>query len=878
MQNGKPRSANRPHNRRPRFGGPGSGTGSGGGDSSGVKPVEALTGYTDNQVGIDDNACVVCFKNVDIYSIGDCDHPVCYECSTRMRVLCQQNECPICRHVLSKVLFTLEKLPYRELEASNRSDYYSKKYRIGFCSAEIQQKFFQLLDHPCPKCDAPPYRTFQGLRNHVRSEHGLLYCDLCVETLKIFTFERRCYTQAELQLHNTKGDPDNRSHRGHPLCEYCKKRYVDRDELFRHLRREHYFCHFCDADGCNEFYNEYADLADHFRQEHFLCEEGKCATEQFVGAFRNEIEYKAHVANVHGNTLNKQQAKQARTLQLEITLGPRGRSGQTEQGIANMKARNDEHNDYLDDYPSTSAQRQVNIDAGNEEQFPTLRGATTGPSVSLVRPPPPSMRNLSGTSGLARTKENFPALGGGNAGGLVGNLAARAAQSQHPVAAVFKKPTSGASSSNRSSAAAASNGMMLHVSNRPAAPAKKAGAPQMDFPALSSGKGNKKNLRNLEEDLLPSGANVPMTNVSAKHRTLVDDYVSVANPSNFHKLQMVQKEENEARARLEAAKKSAPKLTAAEFPTLGPSATVSASSGRGNAPRPASGAASLNWSKPTSEKKQRELENRKAKVAPAPVLPVGAAKTSPKANNSQEQQANKKDKKSKDKKNNQENHPKAVKQKEKNNNNEQKSTANGAPTTPIRAPPGLGSGGPLKPPPGFMSNVTVNSVAKLPNNLTFTSSLGESFNIVPSPYSYTDPPDTSTRNQNLVDQLRDILRSPEALNEFRLLSSKFRDSSCSGRAYYEHCQCAMLSSFHTIFPELLAMLPDISKQQELYLVHKQHLNSMSPAQRKSLPNLEVCGVCKQILMTADLEGHQKAHELTKNFPVLGSSASNVQRH
>lgn len=50
-----------------------------------------------------DNNCVVCFKVVAIYSVGECDHPVCYECSTRMRVLCEQNECPICRANLSKV-------------------------------------------------------------------------------------------------------------------------------------------------------------------------------------------------------------------------------------------------------------------------------------------------------------------------------------------------------------------------------------------------------------------------------------------------------------------------------------------------------------------------------------------------------------------------------------------------------------------------------------------------------------------------------------------------------------------------------------------------------------------------------------------------------
>ena len=51
----------------------------------------------------DGNICVVCFKSVEIFSIGICDHPVCYECSTRMRVLCKQMECPICRQEMIKV-------------------------------------------------------------------------------------------------------------------------------------------------------------------------------------------------------------------------------------------------------------------------------------------------------------------------------------------------------------------------------------------------------------------------------------------------------------------------------------------------------------------------------------------------------------------------------------------------------------------------------------------------------------------------------------------------------------------------------------------------------------------------------------------------------
>lgn len=34
-----------------------------------------------------DKTCVVCFKIVDIFSIGECDHPVCYECSTSMPII-----------------------------------------------------------------------------------------------------------------------------------------------------------------------------------------------------------------------------------------------------------------------------------------------------------------------------------------------------------------------------------------------------------------------------------------------------------------------------------------------------------------------------------------------------------------------------------------------------------------------------------------------------------------------------------------------------------------------------------------------------------------------------------------------------------------------
>lgn len=67
-----------------------------------TKPVQQPS--EDSQdAGDTDNTCVVCFKIAEIFSVGVCDHPVCFECSTRMRVLCKQNECPICRQDMPKV-------------------------------------------------------------------------------------------------------------------------------------------------------------------------------------------------------------------------------------------------------------------------------------------------------------------------------------------------------------------------------------------------------------------------------------------------------------------------------------------------------------------------------------------------------------------------------------------------------------------------------------------------------------------------------------------------------------------------------------------------------------------------------------------------------
>ena len=59
------------------------------------------------------------------------------------------------------------------------------------------------------------------------------------------------------------------------------------------------------------------------------------------------------------------------------------------------------------------------IDAQNETEFPSLAPTINSSGASALMRHHMSLRQKSGPAGLARTKENFPALGG--AGGILTN-------------------------------------------------------------------------------------------------------------------------------------------------------------------------------------------------------------------------------------------------------------------------------------------------------------------------------------------------------------------------------------------------------------------------------------------------------------------------
>ncbi len=129
--------------------------------------------------------CPVCLSRMSIFAVGLCNHHVCAECSTRMRVLCEQNECPICRQDMPKVFFSVSRKRFAEVE--NEPYRIEKRFRICFENGSVETQFWRLLEHRCPICpeEERPYRNFKDLGRHVGREHEHFYCELCTDHLKV---------------------------------------------------------------------------------------------------------------------------------------------------------------------------------------------------------------------------------------------------------------------------------------------------------------------------------------------------------------------------------------------------------------------------------------------------------------------------------------------------------------------------------------------------------------------------------------------------------------------------------------------------------------------------------------------------------------------
>lgn len=139
-------------------------------------------------------------------------------------------------------------------------------------------------------------------------------------------------------------------------------------------------------------------------------------------------------------------------------------------------------------------------------------------------------------------------------------------------------------------------------------------------------------------------------------------------------------------------------------------------------------------------------------------------------------------------------------------------------------------------PPGFKPRPACDG-------MLFTNSTGQTFSA--PVHAYIPPPDFEARNRSLVKKFSLALGSAAAVENFKVASRAFRDSIISAEEFYKHCKNAMGSELDSVYTDLVALLPDIAKQQELVV-------------GRDL-NLEICATCGQVIAPNDRIAHDSAH-------------------
>ncbi|PIK55709.1 putative zinc finger protein [Apostichopus japonicus] len=714
-----------------------------------------------------------------------------------MRALCKQMYCPVCRADLNQVVFMNKHHLFKGIITHRFPR--DRDTKIFFQNNRVRLEFNKLLQHQCALClTRNSEGTFKMLQDHMRKDHELFYCELCLEHLKIFTSERKCYPRKDLAQHRRKGDADDTSYKGHPLCEFCDKRYFDNDELLKHLRRDHYFCHFCESSGVsNQYYDDYGNLKDHFQDSHYLCEEADCQFEQFSHAFASDIDLKAHRAAVHSKTFSKFQARQNRQIDVEINLPPRTRD---RRGGGPTVGRGRAH-----------------LLRDDDDEEDTLRAMQA--SLQTSRAEEESKR---------RQKEEKVRKKNNN----------RKAPDE-----VYEQPYTDVRLSDPS----------FEESAKPRRNHSKVQAVEKT--------GHEDGKTKEEENV-----NVPVVRTDRDFPKLLDQEVDQTTPlvSSWGK----------------------PKMRVDDFPGLKPSAATT----------------------PSSSQSQTSGSWRPQKVGSLSEYPVlsgggtttttktgGSSKAAKTATVSQNVQSKPHNSKGGDSRQGQ-SVPRQVPPPSSAPKKKQVATNSQPPK--FKAKPGEFPS--LSSIATFLKNDSVPN--RHPENVTdgrqsewkrptverhTAPPKKEPKQKAPSS-SFVPPEDYKDRNRALVHRIRKCLKDKDGgFDLFRTLSGQFRTNLLTAQDYYDKCLILLGDNFKKIFEELVSLLPDVEKQQELLRVHnerssckKSHQpdpgvlkiskNSSNAAWKDTPQNKhKTCTQCRQMVLLKDFEDHLNTHQ---DFPALTSSA------
>ncbi|GLJ40706.1 hypothetical protein SUGI_0841000 [Cryptomeria japonica] len=305
---------------------------------------------------------------------GHCGHrSICSVCIVRLRFIVGDKTCCICKQHCPTVFITKDLGDYTTgigdcsvfpalEEDKNRQYWFHEDSQAYFDDEEQYNRIKAMCGLCCSICDSISQEAGKGfpkgvlnfqhidqLKKHLFHMHSRSFCELCLEGRKVFICEQKLYAQKQLHHHFSRGDSevdgderDRGGYTGHPMCNFCKKRFYGENELFQHMSTEHYTCHLCQRmnPGHYEYFQNYNDLEVHFRQQHFLCENAECLAKKFV-VFMSELGFKKHNTLQHGGKMSRSQRSAA--LQIPVSFRYRHEVYDIESHQSGRRQRHNAH-------------------------------------------------------------------------------------------------------------------------------------------------------------------------------------------------------------------------------------------------------------------------------------------------------------------------------------------------------------------------------------------------------------------------------------------------------------------------------------------------------------------------------------------------------
>ncbi|CAL8468912.1 g8453 [Coccomyxa elongata] len=311
-----------PDSRRLRGARPGPPVQNGGENSHGKTEGDAVASEQEEDVP----SCVICTGPQSIVAVGICNHrEICARCSLLMRLNYDDVACPFCKTELPQVILTRWKpdgVPdYSVLHSRSKAMWRKPAWARGVLVDDQSSSRHPLLSSivqgitamACPVCDeggTRPFRSTKLLQAHVKAEHGRSMCDTCLMAKRRFPLELDTYSTDDLAVHMGE----------HPRCDFCKVHMYSGDELYEHMRQQHFTCDICQRCGAFMHFDSADALMLHLRSDHHLCEEGEC--EGCLIAFFSAEELAQHRRERHSRTMPRFDRSRARVLSLGADAFP----------------------------------------------------------------------------------------------------------------------------------------------------------------------------------------------------------------------------------------------------------------------------------------------------------------------------------------------------------------------------------------------------------------------------------------------------------------------------------------------------------------------------------------------------------------------------